>query len=306
MGERRAPLGPVTPLAPAAVLVILAGGRARRYGGCKPLAPVGPDGEAVLDVVASDAIAVGFTTIVVVIGPETGAAIRYHVRRSWPATVDVRFAEQAAPLGTVHAVLSAEDHLAESSSFAVANADDVYGADALRLAADHTLAEDEVNALVGFRLANAVVGDEPVTRGICTVDGNGLLAALDERRKVRARGDGWFDAGDGRQPATLPGDSLVSMNLWVFRPAMRPLFHEAMEAASATQDSEVLLPEVVGSLLERGGPAATSPAMQFRVLPTDSRCIGVTHPDDLGIVRSELAQHVGRGIRPASLWADGA
>ena len=30
-------------------LVILAAGRARRYGGCKPLAPVGPRGEAVID-----------------------------------------------------------------------------------------------------------------------------------------------------------------------------------------------------------------------------------------------------------------
>ena len=30
-------------------LVILAAGRAKRYGGCKPLAPVGTHGEAVID-----------------------------------------------------------------------------------------------------------------------------------------------------------------------------------------------------------------------------------------------------------------
>ena len=45
-------------------LVILAAGRAKRYGGCKPLAPVGTHGEAVIDLVASDALDAGFSTIV--------------------------------------------------------------------------------------------------------------------------------------------------------------------------------------------------------------------------------------------------
>jgi len=92
-------------------LVILAAGRARRYGGCKPLAPVGTHGEAVIDLVASDAVTAGFGTIVLVLGPSTGPAIRYHVEHTWPDNVDVRFATQPAPLGTVNAVLSASDHV---------------------------------------------------------------------------------------------------------------------------------------------------------------------------------------------------
>ena len=73
LGERGPAVGRVsegadeTPLP----LVILAAGRARRYGGCKPLAPVGPNGEAVIDLVASDALAAGFDTIVLVLGPAT-------------------------------------------------------------------------------------------------------------------------------------------------------------------------------------------------------------------------------------------
>ncbi len=55
------------------VLVILAAGRAKRYGGCKPLAPVGPHGEAVIDLVASDALAAGFSAVVLVLGPSTGS-----------------------------------------------------------------------------------------------------------------------------------------------------------------------------------------------------------------------------------------
>ena len=90
----------------APALVILAAGRARRYGGCKPLAPVGTHGEAVIDLVASDAVAAGFETIVLVLGPSTGAAIRYHVEHTWPGAVDVRFATQPKPRGTVDAVLT--------------------------------------------------------------------------------------------------------------------------------------------------------------------------------------------------------
>jgi hypothetical protein len=35
------------------------------------------------------------------------------------------------------------------------------------------------------------------------------------------------------------------------------------------------------------------------------RCIGVTHPGDLGLVRAELAGQIGRGERPATLWTRG-
>ena len=87
LGQRRLPLERMSEEGGGAdpALVILAAGRARRYGGCKPLAPVGPHGEAVIDLVASDAIAAGFGTIVLVLGPSTGPAIRYHVEHTWPA-----------------------------------------------------------------------------------------------------------------------------------------------------------------------------------------------------------------------------
>ena len=133
LGQRGLPLERMTDEAGGAdpALVILAAGRARRYGGCKPLAPVGPRGEAVIDLVASDALAAGFGIIVLVLGPSTGPAIRYHVEHTWPDAVDVRFAIQPAPLGTVHAVLSASEHIGDAP-YGVGNADDIYGQRRLR------------------------------------------------------------------------------------------------------------------------------------------------------------------------------
>jgi hypothetical protein len=274
-------------------LVVLAAGRAKRYGGCKPLAPVGPHGEAVIDLVASDALAAGFGTVVLVLGPSTGPAIRYHVEHTWPGAVDVRFAVQPAPLGTVDAVLSASDHVGDTP-YGVGNADDVYGRDACALLAAHLRDHGEVNALVGFRLADAVIGFSPVTRGVCEVDADGMLLRVVERRQVRATPQGGFVADDGREPATLSADTRVSMNLWGFTPAFHKTLQAAMEAAvDASEEAEVLLPEVVAQSL-----SSTS----FAVLPAAGRCVGVTHPDDLSLVQAELNRQVAAGERPAGLW----
>jgi hypothetical protein len=275
-------------------LVILAAGRARRYGGCKPLAPVGPHGEAVIDLVASDAVAAGFGTIVLVLGPSTGPAIRYHVERTWPEALDVRFALQPAPLGTVHAVLSASGHVGDSP-YGVGNADDIYGQAACAQLATHLGADPDGNALVGYRLEDAVVGTSPVTRGICRVGDDGMLIGVDERRQVTRTAEGGFVSGDGRVPAELSPDARVSMNLWGFTPAFHKTLQAAMDAATdASEEAEVLLPEVVGESL------ATS---SFRVLPAQGRCIGVTHPDDLALVQAELNRQLAAGERPAKLWA---
>jgi hypothetical protein len=256
---------------------------------------VGPGGEAVIDLVASDARRAGFGTIVLVLGPDTGPAIRYHVDHVWPQDVDVAFAWQAAPLGTVHAVLSASAHVGEAP-YGVGNADDIYGPAATELLAGHLRGARPTNALVGFRLADATVGHAPVTRGICQVTDDGQLEGVDERRLVTPLddGSGGFRSADGRQPELLPAAARVSMNLWGFTPAFHQILRSAMDAATkASEKAEVLLPEVVASSL------ATS---TFSVLPASGRCIGVTHPEDLALVQAEVNRQIGRGERPAALW----
>jgi MobA-like NTP transferase domain len=275
-------------------LVVLAAGRAKRYGGVKPLAPVGSHGEAVIDLVASDALDAGFDTIVLVLGPSTGPAIRYHVEHTWPPAVDVRFATQSVPRGTVDAVLSASDHVGDAP-YGVGNADDIYGRDGCSLLAQHLRAHGDANALVGYRLADAVIGLSPVTRGICRVGADGALLGVDERRQVTATPEGGFVAADGRQPAMLSADARVSMNLWGFTPAFHKTLQASMDAAvDASEESEVLLPEVVAESLTHSS---------FAVLPADGRCVGVTHPDDLSLVQAELNRQVAAGERPAGLWS---
>jgi hypothetical protein len=292
-------------------LVVLAAGMARRYGGLKPLAPAGPHGEAVIDLLASDALGAGFGHLVLVIHPESGPAIRYHVARNWPSSISVSFAEQRLPLGTVHAVLAARAEVAEDQPFAVANADDVYGQSGMGLLASRLGDDEREHALVGYHLAATIVTDAPVTRGVCRVDDAGRLTAIDERRQVSRLPDGAsFLAQDGVLPDKLSGEELVSVNLWGFRDSIWGVFDAAMEASGLDEDAllaevasgkeipktEVLLPEVIGTMI------ASGQGWPVRVLATDSSCIGVTHADDLPVVRAELSRQVAWGTRADRLW----
>jgi CTP:molybdopterin cytidylyltransferase MocA len=277
------------------VLLGLAAGRAKRYGGVKQLANVGVHDEAVIDLIASDAIAAGFTRMVLVVNPDTGPAIEAHVKEHWPKSLSVAFAIQSRPLGTVHAVLAARHDIDPEAPFAVANADDLYGREALSALMEH-LRTQSTNALVGFRLDRALVGETPVTRGVCTVEGT-RLTHVDERRKVHRSGDR-FRSDDGREPVELHGAVRVSMNLWGFRPSMWQLFDTAMLAAtSASEDQEVLLPEVVGSAVEHDN-------LEITVLFCDARCIGVTHAEDLAVVQADVRAQVMAGERPDRPFGD--
>lgn len=299
----------------APVLVLLAAGQAKRYGGCKPLAPLGLHGEAVIDLTVADALSADFGDVVLVLGQATGPAIEYHVRRTWPGDVRSTVAVQPVPLGTAHAVLCARQAVGDRP-FAVVNGDDVYGAPAFAELAAHFAdpARAGEHALVAFDLADSVVGDNPVTRGTVEVGPGGLLAGLAERKQVRRRPDGAFDTGDGRQPAVLDPTTPVSVNLWGFRPGIWPVLQAAVAATHpeapiggalgdppaappASGDAEVLLPEVVGAMVGAGGDGGT-----VRVLRGPGRCVGVTHADDLPVVRAVLAAMVGVGERPEWLW----
>lgn len=292
-------------------LVMLAAGMAKRYGGCKPLAPLGVHGEAIIDLTASDALVGGFGRIVLVVGPTTAPALAYHVERTWPQWVETVAADQPVPLGTAHAVLCARSQVG-AGPFAVVNSDDVYGVPALRLLADRLTAGE--NALVGFRLAETVLTDDPVTRGVCVTDGKGNLTGLAERRKVTRQADGAFLADDGLEPARLDPDVLVSMNLWGFQPDIWDVLEDAVlkdhpelapdgtlrDPSKPAEDpvgviEETLLPEIVGRAVAAG-------TLRVSVEAGPGRSVGVTHAGDLPIARAEIARMVGRGERAESLW----
>jgi ADP-glucose pyrophosphorylase len=269
-------------------LVILAAGRARRYGGLKQLAPIGRHGEGVIDLIASDAITAGFDDIVIVLNHDTGPTIQEHVAKHWPKDHRVSFAFQEKLRGTVDAVLAAEEFVDHSRPFGVSNADDLYGLDALMKLGGH-LSTSADCCMVAFQLENSLIGDLPVSRGTCQVS-DGRLTHVEERRNVHFTPDG-LEADDGLTPRFLAPDALVSMNLWGFQPNIWPLLHREVEEHNFDESAEVLLPTFVARVMASEG-------LEFTALETSSRCIGVTHAEDLPLAQFLVREEIKSGLRP--------
>ena len=280
-------------------LVVLAAGHGRRFGGLKQLAPVGPNGEAIMDYTAYAAQSCGYAGVVVVVREEIADEIRAHVRKNWPAGLDVEFVCQPPLPGTAQAVVSAKGLI--DGPFGVANADDLYGEAAFADLIGHFPPGAEYDParaphlLVSYRLVQTVLTNGPLSRGLIAVSPSGCLDAIVEHT-VRLRDDGRFDAtpfasndADARRttpesPQVLSGDEPVSMNLWGFHPRILAELEAALERFDPEHAPrpELLLADVVGQLVDHRRD-------EVQVRATTARSIGLTNPEDLDIVRDELA-----------------
>ena len=267
-------------------LVVLAAGHGRRFGGLKQLAPVGPHGEALMDYTAEDALSAGFSEVALVVREDVEDELLDHVRACWPPALSVGAVVQGPVAGTAQAVASARAFI--DGPFGVVNADDLYGPEALRrLARSVSTLSGSQHSIIGYRLADTVITDAPVTRGVCETTADGKLVRVVEHSVTR-QGGGFSAHPVGREDEmiSLTGDETVSMNLWGFSPSIFEVLEEALAAFDPEtaphppgKPPELLLPFVVGDFL-------TSGRMSVRVEPTEGACIGITHPDDLDFVRS--------------------
>jgi hypothetical protein len=247
-----------------------------------------------MDFTGRDTVAAGFDGVILIVREEIQNELMDHIGSFWPAEFPVVPVVQGAIAGTAQAVESARPFI--DGPFGVANADDLYGAAALVTLADQLRdGTPGDHLLVGYHLRDTVLTDSPVTRGLCETDKDGFLARIVEQRMQRLS-DGAFDgspiAGPDAGRLRLSGDEQVSMNLWGFAESILDELDSALDAfdpETAPHDEgkppELLLPDVVGQIVS-GGRA------RFRVVPSNSRCIGLTHPDDLPLVRSLIAEGI--------------
>ena len=301
------------------VLVIMAAGMGSRYGGMKQLDPVGGHGELIIDYSIYDAHRAGFDTVIFVIKEENEADFRSRIGDRVSRVMDVKYAFQrkddlpegysvpsgrVKPWGTAQAALAARRLI--DGPFAIINADDYYGPKAFQLIYDylrtHPDGELYEYAMVGYLLKNTVTENGSVARGICTVDGEGILRGVIERTTIEKDGNNarfTEDAGESWTP--LPGSTTVSMNIWGFT---RSFLDEALARFPAFLDralaedpikAEYFLPGVVEQLILEG-------KARVRVLLTEDKWYGVTYREDKPAVVAALADKTGAGLYPDELW----
>ena len=279
-------------------LLVLAAGMGSRYGGLKQMDPVGPHGEFILDYSVGAALAAGFSRVVFTIRKDIEKDFRELVGGRWEKRADVVYAFQrlddlpapftvpdgrTKPWGTAHAVLAARD--AVPGAFAVVNADDYYGAEALALTGgflDETAADGRAWCMVAYRLGNTLSENGTVSRGVCTVGPDGLLRTVEERLALARCPDG--AVRDGAD--SFPDDTPVSMNMWGFKRRYVELLQESFPRFLAEKGSlpksEFQMPTEVAGFLRRGEATV-------RVLRTASRWYGITSRADRAAVAAFFA-----------------
>ena len=283
-------------------LVVMAAGMGSRFGGLKQMEPVGPNGEVILDFSAYDAIKAGFTKIVFVIKHEIEADFKAIVGNHIAEKIKVEYAfqevndlpegftcpaDRTKPWGTAQAILSCKGIVNEP--FAVVNADDYYGKTAFKKVADFLREDGNDYAMVGFRLENTLTENGYVSRGVCEIE-DGILTSVTERTKIL---DCKFTEDDGATWEQLSPDSVVSMNLWGFKPDLFGYIEEGFKAFLTEKinvpKSEYYLPTVVSQLIDNG-------EKQVKVLVAEDKWYGVTYKEDKPNVVEALTQMVNNGL----------
>lgn len=249
-------------------LIVLAAGRSTRFGRPKQLEPVSADGRTLIDITLTDAVEAGCHNAVLITSPSLEPAFR----EKYGDRPHTSIAVQQQPLGTAHAVL--QGLYGVEGTIVVVNGDDHYGRQAIDAALHHAVGNAKNDhALVAYQLSNTLSPSGGVNRAVCAIDGAGKLLSTEEVTGLRAEGILVRDA-EGR---TWPGNTPVSMNLWVLRPSIRPLI---AELATEARQGEYGLPEVVRLAMARG--------QHFRAIPTDAEWTGLTHAADAEQVRQRL------------------
>ena len=289
-------------------LLVLAAGMGSRFGGDKQISGVGPNGEYILDYSLYDAWRAGFGQAVLVIRAELEAPLREHFGHRWDGLLDIRFVEQrltdlpdgfacpegrVKPWGTGHAVWCARH--AVRGPFAVINADDLYGAETFRLLGQYLTRGDQY-AMCGFRLDRTLSENGGVSRGICSVDGQGRLRGVVETLDIAPGPDGAITCDDGqggRRPLT--GQEVASMKFWglpeTLFPVLESQLREFLAARGGEMKSEFYIPSVVDRLIREG-------AAEVQVLETPEQWFGMTYLADVPVVRDHLRRLTDAGVYP--------
>ena len=298
-------------------LLVLAAGMGSRYGGLKQIDPVSPYGETILEFGVYDALAAGFGKIVPVIKREMEAdfelAVGSRLRRLAGASgAEVVYAYQekddlpdgfsapagrVKPWGTGQALWSARHAI--DTPFAVINADDFYGREALNTVHRFLTAEvrPDTYTLISYRLGNTLTEHGTVARGVCELR-DGLLTGITERRRIAKTPEGAAYTEDGETWTPLPLDTPVSMQLMGFHPAIFDhagrYFAEYLNEHIGDPTREYLLPGLLGELLGRNEATV-------RVLPSDGRWFGVTYAEDKPTVVAAVERLRQEGLYPSPL-----
>ena len=293
------------------VLLIMAAGSGSRYGKLKQFDELGPSGEFLMEFSIYDAIKSGFNHIVLITRKENKDFLHNYLREKIDSSIKIDVVVQETtnlpigmtahpkrekPWGTAHAVWCAKDFV--SDNFAIINADDYYGSNAFKNAANFfNSSTDQKNyGLVSYKLKDTLSDFGSVSRGVCKVS-NGKLISINEHLKIERTGKIIKDFDSGN---TLDKDDFVSMNFWLCRSNffnyLDSYIEKTMNELENIEKDEIYLPFAAQKLLEDN-------LISIDVVDSNSGWFGVTYAEDKKESVKKLRDY-SESIYPIPLWKD--
>lgn len=299
-------------------LLVLAAGMGSRYGSLKQIDGVGPNGEPIIEYSVFDAIRGGFGKVVFVIRHSFAEQFKAALNEEkFGGQIKVEYVYQELdylpkgfsvpqgrekPWGTNHAVMMGAEVI-KDEPFAVINADDFYGQDAIAKMGEYltkVAGQKGQYAMVGYEVCKTLSDNGTVSRGVCQVNAQGNLAGMVERTKIdRQDGKIVFIEADGAHP--LAENAPVSMNLFGFTPDYfqysEDYFKEFLSNPKNIENpkSEFFIPLMVNELLSNG-------TAKMKVLSTTSDWFGVTYKEDKPETVAKIGKLIASGVYPNKLF----
>ena len=293
------------------VLLIMAAGSGSRYGKLKQFDELGPSGEFLMEFSIYDAIQSGFDHIVLITRKENKDFLYNYLRERIDSSIKIDVVIQETtnlpngmiadpkrekPWGTAHAVWCAKDYI--SDDFAIINADDYYGKNAFKNAANFFNSSfDQKNyGLVSYKLKDTLSDFGSVSRGVCKIS-NGKLSSINEHLKIERTGGIIKDFDSGN---ILDKDDYVSMNFWLCRSNffdyLESYIEKIMNELENIEKDEIYLPFAAQKLLENN-------IISIEVVDSNSGWFGVTYAEDKKESVKKLREY-SESIYPIPLWKD--
>ena len=292
-------------------LLLMAAGSGSRYGKLKQFDDLGPSGEFLMEFSIFDALQKGFEHIVVITKKENQAFLKKHLSERLDNSIKLDvlvqriddipetssfYGERKKPWGTAHAVWTARTVI--KTPFVIINADDYYGQNAFRGAAEFikTQKNKDVFGLIGYQLKDTLSDFGAVSRGVCTVE-NKRLQTIVERTKISKGNNGVIKDEDSGE--ILDANATVSMNFWICTPKIfeytKRYFASFLDQVENHEKNEIYLPFVAQEMMENG-------SISVEVINADSDWFGVTYYKDKDIAVKTLNRLVEAGKYPSPLW----
>lgn len=299
-------------------LVIMAAGIGSRFGGgIKQLAPVGPNGEIIMDYSIYDALEAGFNKIVFIIRRDLEKDFREVIGNRIEKICDVAYAfqesdnlpggfvtpaERKKPWGTGQAILSCKGIV--NTPFVVINADDYYGKEAFVRVHEYLVSEEAQKnpfnfCMAGFILKNTLSDNGGVTRGVCKVDDKDMLVDVVETSDITKVDGGAAVPGENGKLVPINADSYVSMNFWGLTPAFIDCLEEDFikflgNVKPGDLKAEYLLPTIIDDMIKANKASV-------KVLETKDKWFGVTYKEDAPVVIESFKKLIAEGVYPEKL-----